>query len=308
MVIAPYNITELNRTPYVTAVEVKSSAIAASLDFGSLIPRGGGVDNIRALNELIVSASIEADNFVFGPLGTMGASVNNESGEFRPDPVGMFKIVPYYKPILEVRSFSISAPGTSGMPVTITPENCKIYRNYFTVMSGWSATGITVTNLSQLLSSGSPPDQLLNCQYTYVNGFANTFLSAAVVEGAVTLPVQSSVGIYPGAAYPIWDGTNNETVQVASTYDGVSLSVPLVSGLLYGHAEGTNVSQIPKTVKDAVIHLVCASVRQRGSGALVISEIGFGAVSKSGSGSDNDGDKAAAWDLLDDFKNLWGQR
>ena len=307
-IVAPFNVSELNRTPYVSVAEVKGSAIAASLDFDSLIPNGGGVTNLRALRELITSASVVADNFVFGPLGTMGASLTTgENFETRPDRLGLFRISPRYKPVLELRSFTFGPALGAVQSVTLTNQNARVFLQYFTVITGWAPGNITIGSLSDVLGQGATYDSLCYCEYDYVNGFGNTFLSAPAHAGDETLSIETATGFYPLAPYTIWDSVNNEEIQVDSSYDGTSLSLPLASPLLYDHVLGTNLSAIPKTVKDAVIHLVCASVRQRGAGGLVLSEIGSGSV-KAPTSSDTDDDRALAYDLLDDFKVLMGQR
>jgi len=71
MVIAPYNLSEGPKTPYVTLDEVKFSATASSIDFSNLVENGSQAVQDRALQELIVRASVKADNYCMGPLGTL---------------------------------------------------------------------------------------------------------------------------------------------------------------------------------------------------------------------------------------------
>lgn len=308
MAIAAFNLTELNRTAYCTPAEVMGSSIAASLDFENLVPGDSALGQYRALVEMIESASVKADNYVYGPLGTICASVNVEPTEARPSRYGVWEIHPYYTPILEITAFSVGAtPGTLAS-IPVSNSNVAIFRDYFKVTSGMLGGGTSLGSITQAIGGPVPSaDQLAFVQYTYVNGFPNTFLSADVAANSATIPVKSSVGLYPGTTFTIWDAPQSENLQIANTYDGVSLTVPLTTNTQFSHSNGTNASCLPRSVKDAVIHFVAAAAKERGSGGIILGEFGSGgSVADKVVGSDDD--EALGYDLLDDYKSQWGVR
>jgi hypothetical protein len=304
-VIAPFNITEGNRVPYVTIQEVLNSATAASVDFSNLIPGASINAQNVALQELIVKASTEADNYCLGALGTLCATVNTENGRYRGNRQGQFIIQPYYWPILELRSFGYGYnPGVLNN-VTLNNTNTFIERNQFIITAQSGVYSGTTYGSLDMVGGKFPANQQF-CQWTYVNGFANTFSDGAVTAGATSITVDSAIGIYAGSQLTIWDGAKDETIIIASSYNGTSLTLPLASPLQYAHTTDVNVSALPATIKQAVIHLIVAMVKERGSGALVINEIGE-PLQSTAKTSSQEWDKASAYDLLDAFKQIWGR-
>ena len=99
---------------------------------------------------------------------------------------------------------------------------------------------------------------------------------------------------------------NDESVTVASSYDGSSLTLPLTSGLIYNHGKNVSISNLPATVKQAVIHLVVSMVKQRGQGGLVLNELGD--MTPAGSVNvTSQVDEMQAYDLLTEFAAIWGR-
>ena len=101
----------------------------------------------------------------------------------------------------------------------------------------------------------------------------------------------------------IWDGLNTETITISSI-SGQTLNFS--SGLLYNHQLGTNVSVLPASIKQAVIHLVVAGIKQRGEGGLVIAETGE-PMSVGGRTDMGSEDLARAEELLHAFLQVWGR-
>jgi hypothetical protein len=76
--------------------------------------------------------------------------------------------------------------------------------------------------------------------------------------------------------------------------------------LVYRHGSGVNVSALPASIKQAVIHFIVGMIKERGQGGLVLNEIGEPtAVSHRTQGSMTD--EAMGYDLLDEFKQIWGR-
>jgi hypothetical protein len=194
-------------------------------------------------------------------------------------------------------------PGQGQQNITLSTNNCFIERHQFIITA---ATGLgSQTSIGSLdMVGGSYNFRQENyCTYQYVNGFANGFLTANASSGATSLTVTNPLGMYAGQTLTIWDGMNDEVVNI-STINGSTLT--LTSPLKYAHAPGVNISALPATVKQAVIHFVVAMVKQRGQGGLVISEIGE-ATNYSARDVSGASDDAQGYDLLDDFRQVWGR-
>lgn len=303
MSINPANISYDNRVPYITVAEFQNSPIASSIDFSNLVPGGTQAAQDEALQQLIYMASAEADNIVMGPLGTLCATSNTEQGRYRMNRQGFYVIHPAYWPILEVDAVAIGSVPSYQTAIPVSSDNVWIEDRQFTILSGafnWTSAGPLSFGAAGG-SYGSTPDFIT---YTYVNGFFNAFTSTSVSSGSTSITVGSSVGCYVGQTVTIWDGLNTETVTV-SAISGNTLT--LTSGLLYNHQLGTNVSVLPASVKQAVIHLVVAGIKQRGEGGLVIAETGE-PVSVGGSKADSGvEDLARAEELLHAFLQVWGR-
>jgi hypothetical protein len=305
-VIAPFVYETFSHEPYCTVQEILNSPTAASVDFTNLIPDTSlGAQN-AAIEQLIVRSSQMADNFVYGALGTLCATSNTENGRYRTNRYGQFVIQPYYWPILELQSFSAGVgPGDGMTSVPLSTSNVSIERYQFIITPQYGLSNtVQFSGLSGVGQWGNGSEQF--CQWTYINGFANAFTTTAAVKGATSIQVTNSTGIYPGSVLTIWDGIKDENITIASTYDGVDTTLPLVSGLQYSHTAQTNVSALPATVKQAVIHFVVAMVKERGSGALVINELGE-PVAATGRDVTHEWDLSAGYDLLEEFKQVWGR-
>jgi len=304
MVIAPFITSEGTGTPYVTIEEVLFSPTASGIDFTNLIENASDAVQRRAVQELIVRASAKADNYTMGALGTLSATQSTENGRFRPNRDGNIIVHPEFWPILEVVSFSAGTlPGQGQQTITLSTNNCFIERHQFIITA---ATGLgSQTSIGSLdMVGGSYNFRQENyCTYQYVNGFANGFLTANASSSATSLTVTNPLGMYAGQTLTIWDGMNDEVVNI-STINGSTLT--LASPLKYAHAPGVNISALPATVKQAVIHFVVAMVKQRGQGGLVISEIGE-ATNYSARDVSGASDDAQGYDLLDDFRQVWGR-
>ena len=311
MVIASYNLSQTNRVPYVTQTEVLNSAIANNVDFSNLIEDGDENQQEAALQEMIVRASTKVDTTCFGYAGTLCATVSYENGRYLANRLGQFIIHPEYWPILEVRAFSNGwGPGTNMSAVPLSDQNCSIERNQFIVTSQSAQTAVVGVSLNSVLPGGFGTYPQF-CEWTYVNGFANTFLAADAAADATSIQVTpapgstSPVGIYPGMPLTIWDAQYDEGVIVAANYDGASTTVPLATALLYPHDAGVNVSAIPATIKSAVIHFIVDECFSRGQ--IGVSLGAMGGVEADGKNVDTQNHEAKAYDLLDEFQQYWGR-
>jgi len=299
--VNPQNLSYLNRQPYITTTEFKRSPIGATVDITNLVPDGGYAAQEAALSELIAMASAEADNYCLGPFGTLCATSNTEQGRYRPNRQGMYVIHPAFFPILEVDSFAVGTLPAGQTSVTVSSQNCWIEDRQFVMATG----PITTTSNGPLDFGGfMQTNQQQFVTYSYVNGWFNQFLSTSIATGATSITVPSGLGLYAGSNFTIWDGATTENVTVASTYTG-GTTIPLVSGVLHAHSAGVNVSTLPASVKQAIIHLTVAAIKQRGEGGLVIAETGE-PVSV-GKGDTSGDDLMRAEELLHAFIQVWGR-
>ena len=307
IVFAPY-IQQVGRIePYVSADEVKYSATASAIDFSNLVEDGSQAAQDRSLHQMIVAASAKIDAYCFGRLGTLNATENTESGhDFHLDRQGRFKIHPKYTPVNAVTAFSWGVNPAALSPLSLSTANVWLEEEQIIVLPGNSSTTTyagpgALGQLAADYASGS-----FYCQYTYVNGWPNSFTSATSAAAATSISINDATGIFAGMYLTIWDGANDEYVQVANSYT-TGTSIPLVSPLVYRHGSGVNVSAMHPNVKQACIHFVVAMVKQRGEGGVVLTEMG-GESMVTGKISQSDDDEIMAYDLLDEFKTIWGRQ
>ncbi len=73
---------------------------------------------------------------------------------------------------------------------------------------------------------------------------ARSTLSAAVAVGATSIQIGSSNGFKPSQYLGFIDGAKTETLQIASTYNGTSLTIPLASPAQFSHAMSSMVATV----------------------------------------------------------------
>jgi len=306
---APYLQTYGVTTPYITTDEYQRAPTA--MDVFNLIS-GGPQSQLIALQETIGRASSWIDQYVTGSAwGTLCATSNVENAQIWGNRSGQLVVHPKLWPILEVQAFSYSAPGAAFTSSSITPQgNIIIYPQEFIVQPnatyGWNTfqggQGYTTGNSG----IGSYPigvaTQPYLCQWTYVNGFPNTTLSASVSTGAASVTVASGLGIYPGTQLTIYDAPNDEVVTVASNYTPDTSVLPLVTPTQYAHTAGMSITNLPKAVKQAAILLTTAFIKERGSGALIAQDMGAVTQIDQKNPQQINGDIQLALKLLENFR------
>ena len=204
MVVAPFFQTEGIVEPYVSLNEVKFSPTASAIDFSNLIENASQVAQDRALLDIIKRASSKADIFCYGRLGTLNATSNTENGWYRPNRDGNLIFSPSFTPILEVTDIQVGwGPGQGLAEITLSSNNVAIDRDQFTLTAP-STLGLYFCNLG--IAGGRWGYQTnMWCQYTYVNGWFNSFLIASAPAGSTTLSVTDTTGLYPGMTFTVWD-------------------------------------------------------------------------------------------------------
>jgi hypothetical protein len=132
---------------------------------------------------------------------------------------------------------------------------------------------------------------------TYVSGWFNGLLTAAVVAGSsVSLPVDSSLGAAVGDVVTIFDGAAYEQCTVSAVPDSTHVTV---ASLAHAHQSGIAVTEVPFDIRHAILLAVTwAAKNPRGSESLEMRGSG-GSVAGSGKGPDEE--MAMAELLLEPF-------
>jgi hypothetical protein len=199
---------------------------------------------------------------------------------------------------MEVDAFSYAPQGYgSGNAASITPAgNIWIEPQQFIVTpQGVISWGIN-------MPGGIVPGVPYFCSWSYTNGYPVSTLSASVAVGATSIAPVSVVGIYPNSTLTIYDEPYNEMVQVISSYIPGSATVPLVRGVQSQHPAGVMVTNLPPAIKQAAISMTSVLIKQRGSGALIVSDMGPVTRVDSGLPQGANADIALAKELLRPYR------
>ena len=155
---------------------------------------------------------------------------------------------------------------------------------------GWGGGGIGVGTCEYFVN------------FTYTNGWPNTTLAASVAAGATSIQPSNVTGIYPGTPLTLYDLPLDEPAVVASTYTIGNSTVPLTTPLQYSHSTTATVTNLPPAIKQAAILATTAFIKQRGSGALEVADMGAVTRQITGLPQNAGSDWAEAEQLLNAFK------
>ena len=308
-IYAPFINQVGNVESYISPTELKFSPTASALDLADLVQTGGQAANDLALIQLIKRASGMADAFCYGKMGTLNATINTENGRYNTDRLGRVKIHPKYTPIIGISSFEYGQNAGTLTPLALTTGNAWIEEEELVIIPSGSVGTVVYSGTDTLsnLTQGETSGWGYYCQWSYINGWANTFTTSTTVAGSTTMSVVDGTGLYPGVQTTIFDGMNEEIVTLASTYVAGSSSLVFTSGTLYKHGSNVNVSRIHQNIKQAVVHLVCSLVKERSQGGgFEISPAGE-VIQTSGKSKGFSDDEIQAYNLLDEFQCISGR-
>lgn len=310
VVFAPF-IEQVGKVePYISLDELKFSPTASDIDFTNLVEDGTQTATDRALYTLTLMASGKIDAYVYGRLGTLNATSNTQNGRYRLDRGARFKIHPSFTPVIAVSAFSWGALPGNLSALALSTSNCWIEEESIVILP-WNSSSTTVTYAGTdgigWLTSPSNQSEYYT-QFTYINGYPNTFTTSSTASGVTSLPVTDPTGFYPGTNFTIWDGMQTEHCQISSAYVAGSNTLVLSAATAYRHGIGVNVSQMHTNIKQACIHFVVSMVKERGQGGgFEISPAGEVVAEGSGKSKGFSDDEVAAYDLLDEFKAISGR-
>lgn len=288
--------TQQFSTPYLTTQEYRNAPTAIDID--NLVFNSSDPDvQDSELANVIARASSWVDTFCNQVLG---ATEETETQRSRYKADGTLRFHPRYSPIIALTSLSYGPYPTQlttvNDPSIAWIEQSEVIFPFSNAALNWTSQGPIQ------FGGGGVASQEVFLQYTYINGYANSLIASAVAL-ASSLTVTDPRGITAGQQLKIYDGMYSENVIVASTYVFGSVTVPLVTPLVYTHTAGTSISALPPAIKEATILATTAMLKVRGDNSLVM---GVGTLPSQGvSGNQNIGDDMAmAMDLLKPYRRI----
>jgi len=168
--------------------------------------RGVDVDNLvpgnapppeqeHALMQYIEMASAQGDEIM---QQTLAATYDTAAGQANVGPDGYITIHPRYRPVVALTSFKYGSTPALLQPLA-SLAGTWVERKRFKVPVG-AGGGLPVNTSAGPIQFGVSgyPQQKVFTQYTYVNGYPITYLTASVAAGATQVSVQDTTGIVPG--------------------------------------------------------------------------------------------------------------
>lgn len=250
-------------TPYLTVAEYKNAPTA--IDFDNLVVGGNSGAQDAELGRVILRASSFINEYLNQNLV---ARSYTETQRTRVTGQGYIALHPFYNPVISLSSFEYS---TDPLNLIALPDCSVAYFEPQEITIPLSQVALNNSSSGPLgFGFGYSARSQVFTKYTYVAGYANTTLSAQANAAATSITVSSGAGIQAGAVLRIYDGASEEKVTVASTYTYGSTTVPLTSGLVYTHAAGVAVGNLPNAVKEAAILVSTAFIKARGDNSLTM--------------------------------------
>src|SRR5512146_1088920 len=234
------------------------------------IPSSGAstAAQLAAQLELCRTASRWADSFCEMPL--MATADVEEMTAPGPravaDDNGVLWITPLRKPVLSVTSVE-TRPS-----VAFDSDYTAVTDTYITLLGNSGASELAAgagTSRIRVVGSGIIKGfgwQSWSVRLTYVNGWANSELTASVAVGGTSISVLDATGFRVGDNVELPDAVNTETVTI-SAVSGTTLTV---SALAHAHAAGVQVTNLPANIRTAAGWYAAHIALSRGSSAMSI--------------------------------------
>lgn len=298
-IVSPTSAQRL--TPYITADAFKTHA-RAGVQVENLVPKGSPADQEAALTQYIEAASAWIDERAEM---TFAATVDTVVQQVNVDNQGFVEIHPRYIPVIGLTAFSVGA----------LPSQLQALDSLAGAVVTTDAIHVPVYPLAMLSSSqgpiqfggiNSPWDQAW-CQYTYVNGYPVTTLTADVAQGATSVPVLDTTGIVAGKTWlTIYSGKTRYRflAGTVSTADAGGLGTGpgtvgcvAVPFAIDNPDIATQVSALPSNLIMATVLVTRGLIKQKGSGAVAASSMSNRMPRQ---GRQNAGDDfAEAWEIIE---------
>lgn len=228
-------------TPYITVQELKQSPIYTQLR--KLVPDQSDADRDAQLGRIIMRAT----SMINGEVNqNLAATVDHEVGEVTITERGDLRIHTRCNPIVEVLSLSIGPDAGNLQPVTdLSRLIIEPWR--FMLPGGNSGYAYNLPVVS------TRPGTHLWAEWSYINGYPTTILTAPTAIGDTLITVKDSTGIKANQTIlTIEDGKWLEQV-IPSAVVGNILTV---DALLYPHQASIGATELPDAVKEAMLLLI----------------------------------------------------
>jgi hypothetical protein len=247
---------------YLTVQEYKNAP--TSIDYDNLVVGGNATAQDAELKNVILRASSYMDEYLNQ---NVVANRATETQRVRLNNMGYIALHPNQSPIISLESFYYGGSPTNLVAVP-DPSQCWFEEQQILIPLSQMAT--TYSSAGPLaFGPGIGGSQQIFTKYTYVAGFANTTVVSGTA-GASTIVVANPIGIIPGEMLRISDGASSETVYVSSSYTYGSATLTLASPLLFTHAEGAAIGNMPNAIKQACILITTAFIKIRGDNSLTM--------------------------------------
>jgi hypothetical protein len=247
---------------YLTVQEYKNAP--TSIDYDNLVVGGNANAQDAELKNVILRASSFMDEYLNQ---NVVANRATETQRVRLNSSGYIALHPNQSPIISLESFYYGGAPTNLIPLN-DPSQCWFEEQQIIIplsqmATTWSSQGPLA------FGAGIGGSNQIFAKYTYVAGYANTTVVSGVA-GASTIVVADPIGIIPGELLRISDGANSETVYVSSSYTYGNATITLASPLLYTHATGAAIGNLPNAIKQACILITTAFIKIRGDNSLTM--------------------------------------
>lgn len=258
--------TYATRSIYVTPAEFK--AAPTGVDVSQLIPGdNNAAHQLQALVMQLQRASAVADRMC---KKVLAATLDTQAGVYRVQndrSLGPVIKVPLdFIPVTAVSAVSVGANPAALSPLTDL-SNVWISKKTATIP-------LTGNAISSGPGSASRWTGERYATVQYVNGWANTTLSAGAAAGATSITVTSPLGIMPGQQINLVNTNNAEVVTISPTWvpanTGANVAIPVTAPIVGTYAAGDSVTAMPQDIKEAVILIAKSLIKTRGSESIVI--------------------------------------
>jgi hypothetical protein len=227
--------------PYLTIAEYKNAP--TSIDYNNLVVGGNSAAQDAELANVILRATSYLNEYLNQDVN---AQQRVETQRTRINSQGFIALHPSYSPTISLTSFQY---GTDPNGLETLTDCSKSWFEDQQIIIPLSQLQTTYSSAGPLAfgSYNSPRIQLFT-KYQYAAGYANTTIVSATAA-ATNFTVADGSGFVVGNSYRIYDGASSETITVASTYTYGSTTIPTTSALVYSHALGVAVGNLPNAIK-----------------------------------------------------------
>lgn len=294
--------SSLRQTPYITTDMFKYHS-RAGVQVENLVPKGGPQDQEAALAGFIESASSWMDEHAEQ---IFAATQDTVVQQVNVDRSGFVEIHPRFIPVVGLTAFAIGS----------LPSNMTSVTSLSGAVCTADAIHVPVYPLAMLTSSQGPiqfggidtPWDQAWCQYTYVNGYPVTTLTADVSAGATSIPVLDTTGIVAGKTWlTIYSGKTRYrflagTVSTADagglgTGPGTVVCAATPAAIDNPASSPVLVSALPSSLIEACVLVTRAMIKQRSGGA-VSAQTATNRESRQTRRGNAGDDFADAWDII----------